>query len=168
MGETVRTEAMGVRLVELVRKGMPKPAAAERMGISRHTFLRWRREDEAFNAKVIEAEAAYLETLVDRAQAIAADANDRMSANMIQFLLERRHPDWYGRRKESEPGVDDTTPATSLDTDAESDTGIHTVAALLYQAGVGEAPQGAQASAHEVHSAQANGHANGVPAGSKP
>ena len=165
------TEAAEAQVALLVQRGMPKAAAARAIGISRVTLYQWRQKYPEFDAKLEEAEATYMQGLIDRALAIANDADDRMSANMVQFLLERRWPDWWGRRRETEPASDGANAASNLDAESdgsETEGGVLTIAGLLHRSGVGAAPEGTEAKAHEVHPAQANGHTNGIPARSEP
>ena len=96
------TAAKAARIVEAIRKGLPYKLAAAAGGVSYNTFVRWRNDGstpdglprfrEFLNqVRIAEAEAALRH--LDLIEKAAKKANWQAAA----WLLERRHPDLFGK-----------------------------------------------------------------------
>lgn len=160
-----------------VGRGTPRTLAAQASGISVTAFYDWIKDEPDFKSRIIEAEARWADTLIEKAMEHVAGADQRVSANMIQWLLERRAFQFFARKEivktgrgTAEDGDGLEVTATTVESAEVSAAKLEQIVALLVGAGVGEdtgrPDPGADAEADEVHSARTNGHTNGVPAGS--
>jgi hypothetical protein len=91
---TVRTPEAEKAILDALRLGqLHRPTVCKLVGISLRTLLRWRRQDEAFDAAVRAAEAkgeARLATLALQ----GAESDPRLALD----LLRARYPERWGRR----------------------------------------------------------------------
>ena len=90
------------KVLENLREGIPRFAAATQSGISKATFYRWMNEDEEFREDV--------EAAVDFAEAVMVSqiktmGHSRDDWRAIAWLLERRFPDRWGLKREVEVAV---------------------------------------------------------------
>lgn len=184
-GQTKRTEAFDAQLLLLIKGGMPRTYAAEKLGIHRDTLREWRNADPELSLRIAEAEAEHLNELYGAAKGIALDTSRRDSASMLQWMLERRFFDLFGRRTLTLTGGkvtgltigDDKPASTALDPELDAEDRIRAIAALLDGAGASELAQGVATPAEQVHSggpdqgreaSRSNGHTNGVPSDPAP
>ena len=90
------------KVLENLREGMTRAAAATQSGISKATFYRWMDADEEFREDV--------EAAVDFAEAVMVSqiktmGHSREDWRAIAWLLERRFPDRWGLKREVEVAV---------------------------------------------------------------
>ena len=100
------TAAKAARIVEAIKKGLPYKLAAAAGGVSYNTFIRWRNDGSNpdgpphfvnFLNQVRQAEAAAAMRQLDLIEKAARKSNWQAAA----WILERRHPDLFG--KEAKP-----------------------------------------------------------------
>lgn len=87
------------RLLDNLRQGMSQASAITQAGIAKTTFYRWLKEDEQFKTEV--------ETAEDFAEAvqiaqIKALGEAKMDWRAYAWLLERRFPDRWSAKRETE------------------------------------------------------------------
>lgn len=83
------------RLLKAIRLGMAYKHAAAYAGISEDTFYTWMKEKTEFSEQVKEAEADGIATNFAKIQKAATNGSWQASA----WILERRHPEEYGRQR---------------------------------------------------------------------
>ena len=100
---TSHTEDKAARIVEAIRQGMPYKLAASAGGVSYNTFVRWRNEGTNPNAP------EHLREFSKQVREAEAEAAQRLYALIIEaaesgkkwqaaaWMLERRHPDLFGK-----------------------------------------------------------------------
>lgn len=156
-GIPVRSEATKVGVLLLVKQGIPKTLAAQRLGISRTAFFQWRRDDPDFEAELDRATADFGSVLLEKAFAIA-EGEGRESAQMIQWLLERRFFQFFSRKERVNTGNANGDPDEEVLIASTGEPApeaiaerVRTIHRLLEGAGVGEQPVHAEDDA--VHTA---------------
>ncbi len=96
------TPAKATRIVEAIRKGLPLKLAAAAGGVSYNSFVRWRNDGSApdapphfraFLGRVRQAEAEAAMRHLDLIEKAAKKLNWQAAA----WMLERRHPDLFGK-----------------------------------------------------------------------
>jgi hypothetical protein len=81
------------RILKAIRDGLPFVTAAAIGGISQTTFYQWQKDYPEFSDNIKEAEAVGEEELL---ASIRTDSTWQSKA----WILERRHPDRWGRREQ--------------------------------------------------------------------
>jgi hypothetical protein len=176
----IRTEAVRTRILLRVRHGTPQSVAAIATGVSKSSFFEWKKSDPDFAAALDEAYNAWVDSLLTRAEDIVTTGEERVSAQMLQWLLERRVFSFFARKERvatSDPNGDPDEaheyveataggPGPSLD-DVERET--RAILDLIGRARAGSRPVDGAAGeppgepAEAVRPARSNGHANRVP-----
>ena len=94
MGKTKYSKAMHDKVCGLIAGGMPYREAAATVGIGERTFYDWKERYPQFAADIEKANGAFIATHLKN---IAAAAPGAWQASA--WLLERRHPDLFGRHR---------------------------------------------------------------------
>ena len=94
-----KTVAEVERLLDNLRQGMSQAAAISQSGIGKTTFYNWLKDDEQFKADVESAED--FAEAVQIAQ-IKALGEAKMDWRAYAWLLERRFPDRWSAKRETE------------------------------------------------------------------
>ena len=97
--KTKKTVAEVERLLDNLRQGMSQAAAISQSGIGKTTFYSWLKDDEQFKADVESAED--FAEAVQIAQ-IKALGESKMDWRAYAWLLERRFPDRWSAKRETE------------------------------------------------------------------
>jgi AcrR family transcriptional regulator len=102
MTERKKRAATKEKVLENLREGMTREAAATQAGISKATLYRWIDDDDDFRDDV--------EAAVDFAEAVMVSqiktmGHSRDDWRAIAWLLERRFPDRWGLKREVEVAV---------------------------------------------------------------
>lgn len=97
--KTKKTVAEVERLLDNLRQGMSQSAAISQSGIGKTTFYNWLKDDEQFKADVESAED--FAEAVQIAQ-IKALGEAKMDWRAYAWLLERRFPDRWSAKRETE------------------------------------------------------------------
>jgi hypothetical protein len=97
--KTKKTPERVERLLDNLRQGMSQASAITQAGIAKTTFYKWLKEDEQFKVEV--------ETAEDFAEAvqiaqIKALGEAKMDWRAYAWLLERRFPDRWSAKRETE------------------------------------------------------------------
>lgn len=102
------TEQNKQLILEQLRKVPIVEAACQKTGISRMTFYRWKKEDEAFGKSVDEALSSGRLLVNDLAenQLIGAVKNQNLSA--VQYWLKHHHPDYANKLQVSHQMKDES------------------------------------------------------------
>ena len=102
------TEQNKQLILEQLRKVPIVEAACQKTGISRMTFYRWKKEDEAFGRSVDEAlqNGRLLVNDLAENQLIGAVKNQNLSA--VQYWLKHHHPDYANKLQVSHQMKDES------------------------------------------------------------
>lgn len=90
------------KIVQAIRTGATYQLACQYAGIHHDTFYEWMKTKTEFSEAVKEAEGAGAVELLARIKKEAAEGTWQAAA----WILERRHPEMYGRQRQEITGAD--------------------------------------------------------------
>lgn len=106
-----KLDAKRETLVRCTKLGMSRRRASFRAGITYTTFKAWMASDLPFAAQIKDAEAQYEEIALKSIQAAAQSEQWQAGA----WLLERRHPERWGKRERVDGRVEISGEMAGLD-----------------------------------------------------
>ena len=112
--EATKRDIQQAGIVELIRRGRSRQVAADAVGVHRTTIMRWAMTDEAFAAKLLQAEAEFKGVLLDSILKAALNTKNPGSWVASMTLLERRFPAEFGQRARLDVTIDQREAIRSI------------------------------------------------------